>query len=515
MKRNEICAYLIDAGYKARLTDDSKEIAVEFRAGGRKCALVHRFPDRIFALPKFGLVGPTGFGTLAHVTVNANTGLGDVCIADADSISVNTDVPELAYKAAVERHVGLLTRLIEDPGHNREELLREFHSNWAILCMKFGAVSGDLYVVTDKPEVESLQVRGPRRKSGVMLRDKHIALADDVVDSKHLEALRGCADWKSRSSAGKGVMLNLTEVGPAPTAPEELKSWYFAALGRVDSRGRGTLDRLQKQPGKCFWLVFSTAIPGGIALFAILFRSAKKGRLPEREEEVQGWSLIPHSVRSLSRDSLVPRGGGVAMLADKSVLLVGCGSVGSELAHRLTSVGVGRLTIADPDFFSEENLYRHTLSLWALGRAKSAGVVGELKSRHPWADVSWSSRRLEEFGNSNSLAQFDLIVVAIGSPTVERVFADDLRARGVETPVINCWVEAYGVGGHAILAIPGMQGCWHCAYVDPKTSGRGLASNLNFLAPNQDVTLTHGGCGIQSFHTPASRRATRPPWLPT
>lgn len=497
MKRDEICAHLVGAGYDACLSDDETEITIAFSAGARECSLVHKFPDRVIALPKFGLVEPETFGSLAHVTVNPTSPVGDVCIADAASISVNTDVPELAYEAAVERHVGLLTRMIENPDYNRQELLREFHSNWELLCAKSGEASDDLYVVTDQPDVESLQVRAPRRKSGVILRDKHVALADDVVASKHLESFRRCADWESRSPEGKGVLLNLTGVEPAPTDPEKLKPWYLSALGRVDSLGRRTLDRLKYQQGKGFWLVFSATTVGGIAMFAIRFRSAKRGCLPQRMDDVADWSLIPFNVHSLSREALVPRGGGDLALADKSVLLVGCGSVGSALAQRMTSVGLGRLTIADPDAFSENNLYRHTLSLNDIGQNKSAAVAVQLKLRHPWANVSWAPRRLETFCDAQVLAQFDLVLVAIGSPTVERVFANDLRVNRIATPVLNCWVEAYGVGGHAVLGIPGKKGCLHCAYVDPETSGRGLASNLNFLAPNQDVTLTHGGCGIQ------------------
>ena len=209
MRRDEIRAHLVEAGYDARLVEEGAGMVVGFRAGGRDAALVHEFPDQVVALPKFGLVDPAGFGMLAHVIVNPKSGLGDVCIADADSISVNTDVPELAYEAAVERHVGLLTRLIEEPCYNRDELLREFQSNWEVLCARSGEDADDLFVVTDKPGVESLQVRGPKGKSGVALRDKHLALADDVVTSERLEAVRGCADWGVAFAGGEG--------GPAST----------------------------------------------------------------------------------------------------------------------------------------------------------------------------------------------------------------------------------------------------------------------------------------------------------
>jgi len=87
------------------------------------------------------------------------------------------------------------------------------------------------------------------------------------------------------------------------------------------------------------------------------------------------------------------------------------------------------------------------------------------------------------------------MVIAIGSPTHERLFHDFLVENSVSLPVINAWVEGYGVGGHATLDIPRSKGCLRCAYVDHSDLRRGLASNLNFLEPNQDVTVNHAGCG--------------------
>ena len=85
-------------------------------------------------------------------------------------------------------------------------------------------------------------------------------------------------------------------------------------LRKVDSSGRGTLDRLRKQPGKNFWLVFSTAIPDGETLFAIRFRSGRKGSLPESEEG--GTRVVADSAQCAvavegSSGSAGRRGGGV------------------------------------------------------------------------------------------------------------------------------------------------------------------------------------------------------------
>ena len=117
--------------------------------------------------------------------------------------------------------------------------------------------------------------------------------------------------------------------------------------------------------------------------------------------------------------------------------------------------------------------------------------------KYPWASVTPWSKPLEGLRDLKVLQPFDLVLIAIGSPTVERVFADFRRQEQLDVAVMNCWLEGYGIGGHAILTIPGKKGCWHCAYVDPNDLTRALTSNLNFLQPGQVVMRAHGGCGAQ------------------
>ena len=171
--------------------------------------------------------------------------------------------------------------------------------------------------------------------------------------------------------------------------------------------------------------------------------------------------------------------------------------MGGELALRLTSAGVGHLTVSDPDRLSEENLYRHTLALNHIGRLKAEALAHAIAHKHPWAEVTHWSKLLEDLREPDVLRQFDLIVIAIGSPNVERFFAEYCSAEGIDVPVMTCWLEGYGIGGHAILVVPGTKGCWHCAYVNPQTLARDLVSNLNFLAPDQVVMRNQGGCGTQ------------------
>ena len=498
MNHDRIRSCLAEAGYDAELAPDGSTLTLGFEVGERRISLVHAFPSQLLRVPKFHLADGYA-GKLAHVGVSRSDGSGEVCIADEGSTAVNTDRPELVYLETVQKHVALLTRLIENSAYNRAEQLREFEAHWEILCRKEHKGLNELFVAWDGHGAEGLQVKPARADSGTDLRKTPIALAWALANHRQLSSVQGVAEWESRPAVGKGLAVRVSGLEPVPTSLDELLPWYFRAVEQVDVADRRELRRLGKKSSRDYWLVFAAPIPDGETMFAIRWHSRSAGPLPASgaEAEAGRWAPTPYRVRSLSRGSVVPRGGGSLELGKKSVLLIGCGSVGGELAMRLTSAGVGRLTASDPDTFSEENLYRHVLSVKDIGRLKTVALARAMALRHPWAELTSWCKRLEELRDPTVLQQFDLVVIAIGSPTVERVFAEYCRHENVGVPVINCWLEGYGIGGHAILVMPGAKGCWHCAYVDPQTLTRALTSNLNFLKPGQVVMRNLGGCGTQ------------------
>lgn len=503
MNRCQIRHSIVELGYDARLEDAESTLIVEFAVQGRTVTLAHWFPDTLLRIPKFYLLKGHGFGKLAHVLTNKNDEGGEVCIADPSSTAVNTDRPELAYRATIEEHVQLLTNLIEDPDYNRTEQLREFDAHWKILCNDPEGRGNELFVAWDGDKAEDLQVRssqvnsGRNTESSSNLRTRSVALASSLVNYPQLASLRENAVWGTRQLVGKALAVPLNDLEPAPMMQSDLLTWFFSIVEQMDNAGRRYLQILHKKRKREYWLVFAAPIPDGETMFAIHWRAHSKGPLPSSAAEAAGWTVTPYSVRSLSRRSLVPRGGGSMDLTSKSILLVGCGSVGGELALRLTSAGVGHLTISDPDRLSEENLYRHALSLSHIGRLKTEALAHAIADKHPWAEVTHWGKLLEDLLKPDVLRRFDLIAIAIGSPNIERFFAEYCNAEAINVPVLTCWLEGYGIGGHAILVVPGSKGCWHCAYVSPQTLARDLVSNLNFLAPDQVVMRNQGGCGTQ------------------
>ena len=191
----------------------------------------------------------------------------------------------------------------------------------------------------------------------------------------------------------------------------------------------------------------------------------------------------------------MPRSGANLELEEKSVLMVGCGSVGGEIVYKLGAAGIGKMVLCDPDIYTIDNIYRHVLSDHFIDCNKALALSLELDSKFPWIKTQYELRKLLDLRNTNYLNSFDLIVIAIGSPTHERLFHDFLVQNQIKTPVINTWLEGYGIGGHAVLDLQNANGCLRCAYVDLQTGARGLSSNLNFLDPDQDLTINHAGCG--------------------
>jgi molybdopterin/thiamine biosynthesis adenylyltransferase len=50
-------------------------------------------------------------------------------------------------------------------------------------------------------------------------------------------------------------------------------------------------------------------------------------------------------IRLFNKERIIPRSGADISLQNKKVLLVGCGSVGSQIANQLASTGIGHLTL--------------------------------------------------------------------------------------------------------------------------------------------------------------------------
>lgn len=496
MDYEAITQHLLEKGYEAKLEDlDGKPyLFVTVDIGDSIVELVHFPANEFSALPVFWLKNASTYGALAHVQSIDEFEYGYICIGDRDSISVNYEQPHLAIEVSLQRHIDLLKQAIEDPEWNKKELVREFIPNWNTILNESDP---QLILSAKEKHLEPMRVFNPKKNSGFGYASFYLGLTEHISE---LSEFSNIAPTKTdgRSIAGDGYVVPLGTLSPPPVSRDELANWYVSTISSLAPEDLAAFEKLvSRRRSTRFWIVFNGDTNSGTAWFGVLLSPKGKGKktLPLTNISSREWSIKPIRLTVFNKERILPRGGANASLSNKSVLLVGCGSVGGEIAYKLASAGVGKLGLVDPDVYSLDNLYRHVLDECLIGVSKSVGLSWRIQSKHPWTKCIQVKSRLLDLRDKGILKAFDLMVVAIGSPTHERLFHDFIVENYVSLPVINTWVEGYGIGGHATLDIPQSKGCLRCAYIDHSDLSRGLASNLNFLEPNQDVTVNHAGCG--------------------
>lgn len=149
-------------------------------------------------------------------------------------------------------------------------------------------------------------------------------------------------------------------------------------------------------------------------------------------------------------------------LREASVLVLGCGGLGSPVALYLAAAGVGRLLLADGDRVERSNLHRQILHGEAdIGRAKTASAAAWLVARYPDCHIEQISTRLEGSALSEAVAASDL--VADGSDNYPTRFALNRACLAAGKPLVSA-SAARSEGQLATFDAAGGGPCYRCLY---------------------------------------------------
>lgn len=159
---------------------------------------------------------------------------------------------------------------------------------------------------------------------------------------------------------------------------------------------------------------------------------------------------------------------GYARLAQASVAILGCGSMGSKIAASLARAGIGKFVLIDGDLMLPENLVRNDLDWDVVGLDKPDGVKRRIAKIAPSANVI--VRRIELGGQESSAATdgaltqagaCDVIVDASADPQVFNLCG--AIARNEKKPLVWGEVFAGGIGGIVGRLRPGKDPVPHAA----------------------------------------------------
>lgn len=149
-------------------------------------------------------------------------------------------------------------------------------------------------------------------------------------------------------------------------------------------------------------------------------------------------------------------------LQEKSVGVIGCGSLGTKIAMSLARAGVGRLHLVDDDIMMPGNLARNDLDWQAVGHHKSAALRRRTKEVAPQCHVTAQQVGLgtqEASGTVSALldrlGKFDLIVDATANAVAFNYCAGTAQANS--KPMLWAEVFAGGIGGYVARARPELE----------------------------------------------------------
>ena len=102
---------------------------------------------------------------------------------------------------------------------------------------------------------------------------------------------------------------------------------------------------------------------------------------------------------------------GQQKLQNASVLVVGCGGLGSPIAVHLASSGVGKIHLIDFDTVDVTNLHRQVFyTLDDVGKSKAKTLSEFIKKRAPYTDVSFSDFPITNENVFDLISNYDIIV---------------------------------------------------------------------------------------------------------
>lgn len=186
--------------------------------------------------------------------------------------------------------------------------------------------------------------------------------------------------------------------GDAPVA--KLSLLRYDPVGVSTNAGIWIIQRELRHRG------FDICFDGSSVLIGGVEKTGNNG------DEIPGVNLVSRLDMLTDRDgSIIDR----EKLKEKTVLIVGLGSVGSVIACDLARSGIGKFVIADHERLEWGNVVRHAAGLSDVGRLKSRIVADLIKDRNPRAEVSEISSELASESKEiydRAVASADVVICA-------------------------------------------------------------------------------------------------------
>lgn len=416
------------------------------------------FPDEFpYELPEYEIT-PSAFRIWPHVMSYG------VCLFAANQEPATTS-PEEAVSVSMQQFIKLMQFSLKgsDPVAREKEFSREIRSYWVnqlgqspsrFTLVKLPVETGPIFVVSEN-------ANNPLNSRRYIAGETYEAISRFEKRYKRTTS-------KQRATAKPAFFLKLDSTPLTIIKKDNLLGWIE---GHVTPDVFYTLNRWFEETSDLpiRWLILSLPTDE-IALQGFVFTEKnidlkKKhatlyGRRTSRRKffpTKQNLSLRFSIIDVLDTEVIHQRAGPAAKgLASKKVVLVGAGSLGSEVAVLLARSGVGSLYVIDHDKFEDVNIGRHILGVPELGEYKSEALATRINRDVPTVDVEYSTDKIqsENKNHAQALSEADMVIVTTANWNSED-YLWSLKSKGADWAFIQAWSEPHGIVGHILCAPAG------------------------------------------------------------
>ncbi len=146
------------------------------------------------------------------------------------------------------------------------------------------------------------------------------------------------------------------------------------------------------------------------------------------------------------------------------VAVIGAGGLGGQVLTCLVRVGIGMLTLVDPDTFEESNLNRQAFSaISSMGLPKVDQAEQRLKDINPFCKFRKFHKKFEVSSSEEILRDVYVVVDALDNRK-DRILLQEI-SRQMKIPLVHGAVA--GLEGHVMTILPGDEGL-DKLYTDPE-----------------------------------------------
>lgn len=259
-------------------------------------------------------------------------------------------------------------------------------------------------------------------------------LAGQLPDGKYL------LERLSKKEKGPFYFLIGAESGNGPCFAAVRTSHPLSATVRGGKRDR-TADGFR--PGK---------VPTSLQALRLFSSDAPATRLKVERADAQWVHGRGHDPRQQE-------------LGGKTVIVFGCGSVGSPLAHQLAMAGVGYTILVDPQDLTWGNVGRHPLGATHVGSKKALSLAATLASAYPHSKFQGFPLTSHEFVKQHPelMKTADLVICAVADWKAELELSVRQRSEEFAAPLLDVWTEGHACAGHAVVVFP-TGACLQCGF---------------------------------------------------